>query len=162
MSKVKAKPVIDNTYKLEKFPGKGGWTYALIHDIKKVNGKYPKIKVKGTIDGYWIEDYVLMPFKREGLFLPVKADIRKKIGKEEGDRIKVVFYIDDRAFVVPDELVMCLEAEPEAYANFKKMSQGEQRLYVLWIFSAKKMETRANRIARAIERLQKGKKLYID
>jgi hypothetical protein len=162
MSKAKEKPVIDNTYKLEKFPGKGGWTFALIKDVKKVNGKFPKLKVKGTIDGFKIEDYVLMPYKRDGLFLPVRAEIRKRIGKEAGNRVKVVLYHDDRKFVIPDEFLMCLGAEPEAYVNYKKLSESEQRLYVLWIFSGKKMETRAERIGKTIERLLLGKKLYKD
>ena len=31
--KIKEEPLVDKEYLLEKFPGKGGWTYALIPKI---------------------------------------------------------------------------------------------------------------------------------
>jgi len=158
---VKSKPVpfINNTYVLKKFPGKGGWTYALLKGIKKVNGRVPKIKVKGSIDDFPIKNYTLMPY-RDGLFLPLRAEIRKKIGKQEGDKIKVVLYRDDSKFEVPEELLLCLKEEPRANSIFKTLSESEQRLYVLWIYSAKTTETRTNRIVKSLERLSGGMKLY--
>lgn len=156
----KEKPVVNNSYVLQKFPGKGGWIYALLDDVKKVNGKYPKLKVKGTIDGFPIKEYTLMPYGREGLFLPVKAEIRKKTGKDTGDKVKVVLYLDETKFRVPGELLLCLSEEPAALRFFESLSESEQRLYVLWIFGTKRMETRAQRIAKSIEKLLQKKKLY--
>ena len=77
------KPLIDNEYLLEKFSGKGGWTYAAIPEIKPDKHAYfGWVRVRGSIDGYEIRAYHLMPMGNGKLFLPVKADIRKKIGKK--------------------------------------------------------------------------------
>ncbi len=157
---MKPKPIINNTYKLHKYPGHGGWIYAVISDVKKVKGKYPKIKVKGTIDDFYISDYILMPFRTKGLFLPIRAEIRKHIGKKEGDKVKVVFYLDESKFEIPEEFLMCLKEEPRAHAFYKKLSQSEQRLYVRWIYATKKLETKTNRIVKSMKRLSKGLKLY--
>jgi Domain of unknown function (DUF1905)/Bacteriocin-protection, YdeI or OmpD-Associated len=155
------KPLVNKKYLLHKYPGKGGWIYALIPDIEKNRrGKFGSIRVKGTIDGFEIKQYTLMPWKDHGMFLPVKAEIRKKIGKTEGDTVHIKLYKDDSVFEIPDELTMCLMEEPEAYRFFLSLSQSEQRLYVVWIFGAKRVETRTNRIVKSIERLLQKKKLY--
>jgi hypothetical protein len=71
------RPLVNKTYRLEKFPGKGGWTFARIPEIlpdKKAH--FGWVKVRGTIDGYEIRKYHLMPMGNGSLFLPVKAEIR--------------------------------------------------------------------------------------
>jgi hypothetical protein len=155
------KPLVNKKYLLHKYPGKGGWIYALIADVaKNKRGKYGSIRVKGFIDDFEIKQYTLMPWKDKGMFLPVKAEIRKKIGKTEGEYVHIKLYKDDSLLEIPDELILCLLEEPEAHRFFMSLSQGEQRLYIVWIFSAKRLETRSNRIVKSIERLLQGKKLY--
>jgi hypothetical protein len=75
-------PLVNGDYLLQKFPGKGGWTYAAIPEILQ-NKKNPFgwVKVKGSVDGYELKQYKLMPMGEGRLFLPVKAAIRKKIKK---------------------------------------------------------------------------------
>lgn len=155
------KPLVNKKYQLKKYPGKGGWIYAVINEIpKKHRGKYGSVRVRGTIDDYEIKQYSLMPLKSVGLFFPIKAEIRKKIGKTEGDWIHIKLYKDDSVLEIPNELTLCLMEEPEAHRFFLSLSQSEQRLYVLWIFSAKRMETKTTRIVKSIERLLQNKKLY--
>ena len=85
------KPLVNKKYLLEKYPGKGGWTYARIPEIlQDKNTPFGWVKVMGSIDGYEIKNYHLMPMGNGQLFLPVKAAIRKKIGKETGDWVQVV------------------------------------------------------------------------
>ncbi|HRE58041.1 MAG TPA: DUF1905 domain-containing protein, partial [Candidatus Kapabacteria bacterium] len=44
-------PLVDNTYILEKFPGKGGWTYAEIHEIVQDKSKpFGWVTVRAYID----------------------------------------------------------------------------------------------------------------
>lgn len=155
------KPLVDNSYLLEKFPGKGGWTYAEIPGIekkKKVNWGW--LKVKGTIDGYQINQYHLAPMKGGGLFLPVKASIRKKIGKEAGDYVHIILYPDEAELEIPTAFELCLIEEPAAHRFFKSLSPGEQRLYIVWISAAKRENTQVERIAHAINKLLKKQKLY--
>jgi uncharacterized protein YdeI (YjbR/CyaY-like superfamily) len=92
--------------------------------------------------------------------LPVRAEIRKQIKKEEGDKVKVTLYTDDSMIEIPEEFDVCLKDEPKARQFFYGLSENEKRMYVYWISTAKKVETKANRIAKSIERLKHGLKLY--
>lgn len=155
------KPLINKKYKLEKFHGKGGWTYVRIPEISK-NKKSPFgwVKVRGTIDGFEIRKYHLMPMGKGSLMLPVKSEIRKKIKKEEGDSVHVILYPDTEPLEVPEEMLVCLQDEPEALAFFNSISESEQKYYIQWIYSAKKEETKVDRLAKTINRLLKKQKLY--
>jgi len=63
-------PLAKNRYLLEKFPGKGGWTYAAIHGIPQdKKAPFGWVRVKGTIDGYVFRHYHLMPMGNGKLFL---------------------------------------------------------------------------------------------
>jgi hypothetical protein len=155
------KPLVHKKYKLEKFPGKGGWTFARIPEIfQDKNAHFGWVKVKGSIDGYEIKKYHLMPMGNGKLFLPVKAEIRKKIKKEEGDWVHVKLYSDNEPLEVPKEMLLCLEDEPKALIFFNSLAESEQNFYIQWIYSAKKEETKVDRLAKSINRLLKGLKLY--
>jgi hypothetical protein len=154
-------PLVNKKYKLEKFPGKGGWTYARIPQILQDRNKpFGWVKVRGTIDGYEIRRCHLMPMGNGKLFLPVKAEIRKKIGRKEGDYVTVVLYPDNEPLEVPEEMLLCLEDEPAALRFFKSLSESEQNFYVQWVYAAKKEETKIDRLAKTVNRLARGLKLY--
>ena len=155
------KPLVDKKYLLEKYPGKGGWTYARIPEVLKEAGTpFGWVRVMGMIDDVEIFSYHLMPMGDGTLILPVNAYIRKRIKKEAGDTIHVVLYRDDTPLEIPGEFELCLADEPEAKRFFYQLSEGEKKYYVEWIFSAKKEETRAVRMATAINRLANGLKRY--
>lgn len=94
------------------------------------------------------------------LFLPVKAEIRKKINKKEGDYVHVLLYPDNEPLEVPEEMLWCLEDEPAALKFFRSLSESEQNFYIQWIYSAKKEETKIDRLAKTVNRLMRGLKLY--
>lgn len=155
------KPLVDKRFKLERFQGKGGWTYAHIPQILQDKSKpFGWVKVRGSIDGYEIRKCHLMPMGNGKLFLPVKAEIRKKIKKQEGDFVHVILYPDNEPMEVPDEMLLCLKDEPLALRFFNSLSESEQKFYIQWIYSAKKEETRIDRLAKTINRLMRGLKLY--
>ena len=155
------KPLVNKKYFLEKFPGKGGWTFAWLPGIlRDKNVPFGWVKVKGNIDGFEIKKYHLMPMGNGKLFLPVKAEIRKKIRKQEGDYVHVILYADNDPLEVPEEMLICLKEEPAALKFFNSLSESEQKFYIQWIYSAKKEETKIDKMAKTINRLLKGLKLY--
>ena len=58
----------------------------------------------------------------------------------------------------PDDLRAALSANPAAEGVFEAFSPAARREYVEWIVSAKRTETRAQRIAQAVEWIGEGKK----
>ena len=98
-----------------------------------------------------------MPMGNGRLFLPIKAAIRKEIGKKEGDWVRITLYADESPLEIPEELTVCLLDEPEAYNKFLLLTEGKQKMAIDWIYSAKKEETKVQRIAKTIENLLAGK-----
>ncbi len=154
-------PLIDNHYLLEKFPGKGGWTYAAIPEVlQNKETPFGWVKVKGSIDGFELKKQHLAPMGNGRLFLPVRAEIRKKIGKQAGDYVHVVLYADNEPAEVPEEMLLCLKVEPAALQFFNTLSESEKQHYTKWIYSAKTDDTRVERLAKTLDRLVKHLKFY--
>ncbi|TRX47135.1 DUF1905 domain-containing protein [Fulvivirga sp. M361] len=157
----KEEPLVNAEYLLQKFPGKGGWTYTEIPEIIQ-NKKTPFgwVKVKGSIDGYILNQYKLMPMGNGKLFLPVKAEIRKKIGKQAGDHVRVMLLPDESPLKIPKEIILCFENEPrKAYENYLNLTEGEQKTYLDWIYNAKTKDTKADRIIKMMDKLLNNQKL---
>lgn len=72
----------------------------------------------------------------------------------------VILYTDNEPLDIPEELLLCIQDEPKAWSFFNSISESEQKYYVQWIYSAKKEETKIDRMAKTINRLLKGLKLY--
>ena len=154
-------PLVNSDYLLEKYHGKGGWTYASIPEIQQnKNNPFGWVKVKGSIDDYEQKNYKLMPMGEGKLFLPVKAEIRKKIKKEAGDYVRVILYNDDSPLEIPAELIRCFDNEPPHLFNtFNAFTEGEQKAYIDWIYAAKTDNTRVNRIVKMMRNLEYNQKL---
>ncbi len=153
-------PLVNKKYLLEKYPGKGGWTYAIISEIvQDKKAPFGMVRVKGTIDSYELKSYNLMPLSNGKLFLPVRAEIRKKIGKKEGDYVHVILYSDNSPTEIPEEFLLCLMDDPKAHQLFLSYSDGEQKAFINWIYSAKTEDTKVERIAKTLDKVAKKQKI---
>jgi len=152
------KPLVDKQYLLEKFPGKGGWTFAEIPDIQIGNRAFGMLKVKGSIDGFEVTNSHLMPLGNGNLMIPIKTEIRKKIKKEVGDWVHIILYANDEPLVTLEDFLLCLHDEPEALRFYQSLNENEQQDYIKWIFSAKAEQTKVERIAKTLDRLVNNQK----
>jgi bifunctional DNA-binding transcriptional regulator/antitoxin component of YhaV-PrlF toxin-antitoxin module len=155
------KPLINKQYLIEKMEGKGGWTYVTIPDIpSSYKSKLGLIRVRGFVDSYEYKQFNLLPMKNDCMLLPLKSAVRKKIGKKEGDMVHIILYTDDSPVVIPDDIKVCLMDSPKAHQFFMSLSESNQKYYIDWIEESKKLETKIERMAKTIERLENGTKFY--
>ena len=90
----------------------------------------------------------------------VSAAIRKETGLSGGDPIRVTLTLAEtpREVVVPADLQAAFDAAPAAGTFFAGLSNSIQRFHIDSIEGAKTDETRARRVAKAVELFLAGKK----
>ncbi len=52
--------------------------------------------------------------------------------------------------VIPDNLQLAFDKNPEAFYNFKKFTRGQRKSYLYWLNQAKREETQQKRIAEIV------------
>jgi hypothetical protein len=140
-------------------------------NVVEVFGTRSRVPVRGTINGYPFRSS-LMPMgnwvagkgdsARPGPshMMPVCKALRDGAGVEPGDTVSVVMERDEaeRIVEVPPLLAKALAKSKAAQANWQKLSFTHQKEIALSIRGAKQEETRARRLAKAMDILQTGKK----
>lgn len=127
-------------------------------DVKEVFGA-KRIKVKATFDGV---EYRGSLVNMGGCYMiGLTQEIRNKLGKGFGDEVFVTLEkdVEERIVEVPEDFASAMNCSETAVATFKSLSYTAQKEYVTWITSAKRQETRAERILKAVTLLSEGKKL---
>lgn len=92
-----------------------------------------------------------------GRFLvPVSAEVRRAAGVTAGDELDVGIELDDapRTVDVPADLAAALAEAPAAAQAWEKLAYTHQKEWARSVEDAKKPETRARRIAAAVEALR--------
>lgn len=126
--------------------------------VLEVYGTKAQVKVRGTIAKFPYRGSIV-PYG--GIhYMGVKREIREAIGKSQGDWVKVVMEVDteERTVTVPEDFKQALEIYPKAREIFDNFAYTHRKEYVQWIEGAKRQETRANRIKKALEMIAGGTK----
>ncbi len=114
-------------------------------------GKRPPVTI--TVNGHsWKSRVAIM---RGRHLLGLSTANRKAAGVCTGDVVEVDVVLDaePRVVVEPPDLTEALDAMPAARAAYDRLSYSHRREHVRAIETAKKPETRARRIAAAVEKL---------
>jgi hypothetical protein len=144
------------TAKLFKDDDTSGCGVELPFDPKEAFGRV-RTPVKVTINGFTFRTTICA--MGGAYWIPVNRANRDGAGIAAGDKIAVAIQPDTMPRVVkpPADFVQALRAAPPAYPAWQKLSYSHQKEYVVAIEEAKKPETRARRIAKAVETLRRVK-----
>jgi hypothetical protein len=124
-------------------------------DVVTAFGRGKRVPVVVTIDGGY--QYRSTIASMGGRFLiSFNAETRKATGRGAGDEVDVRLDVDDapRVVEVPDDLAAELARDDAARVAWDKLSYSHQRAHAESITGAKGADTRARRVARALDALR--------
>lgn len=138
---------------------KTGWTYIRISPEQAAllkPGCRQSFRIKGKLDSLPVNALALIPMGDGSFILPLNADIRRALRKQQGHSLLVSITADAAPVEICTDLMACLEDDPHALEFFRKLPGGHQRYFSRWIESAKTNPTREKRIAMAVNALARG------
>ncbi|MGP8217503.1 MAG: YdeI/OmpD-associated family protein [Bacteroidia bacterium] len=147
--------------KISRPEGVGTWHFANVPiDVEKEFGKKGQVKVKASVNGKVFYNS-LMPHGNGKHYIVLGEQIRTQAGVKVGDTINMTIEADNRARTVelPEDFELALAKNKVALEFFSSLSYTYKKQYADWIASAKREETRADRIVKAIEKLANKEKL---
>ena len=136
--------------------GDGGGAYVFFpYDTGKEFATRGKVPVKATFNGVPYAGSLIKYGHPQHMLAVLKA-IREQTGKGPGDTIEVVVWRDEevRTLEVPAQFEKLMKKQG-LLPFFEKLSYTHRKEYCRWITEAKKEETRAKRLDKAIEMLKK-------
>lgn len=144
---------------IEKPENSGGAFVSIPFDVENVFGSRGHIKIKAWFDGHPYRGIAANMGTGCHLVI-IRKDIRAAIGKDVGDQVTVELELDneERVLEIPESLVKALTKAPKEKIFFDALSYSNRKEYCNWITSAKKEETRENRLRATMEKLKNGKK----
>ncbi|WP_400193290.1 YdeI/OmpD-associated family protein [Hymenobacter sp. B81] len=124
--------------------------------VEALGGKGVK-RVLGTLNGHYVRRG-LLPLRTGERYLMVSKALRQQAGLQLGEEVTVVLRADpDPNHVdLPDELAEGLAEWPEAAEAFARLTPGRQRNLAHYIDSAKRPDTRAQRVVGMLHQLATG------
>ena len=118
-------------------------------------GRSRHIPVRGKADGVHFQS-TCMPRKGNRHVIFLNADLRRKIGKTNGDQVSIELEYDpvSREVPIPEDVEMILAEDEAVLHEFLNGSPSDRRQFIIYILQAKHEETRLKRIRVLAERLR--------
>ena len=144
---------------LEKDPDSTVTYITIPFDVQKTFGTRARVPVRGTINGFAFRSSIF-PMGGGNHYMAVNKNLREGAKVKGGEIITVVMERDNepRTITPPDDFARALKANKTARAMWDKLSYTHRKEHVGAIEEAKKPETRARRIEKAITQLAAGQK----
>jgi Bacteriocin-protection, YdeI or OmpD-Associated/Domain of unknown function (DUF1905) len=116
-----------------------------------------RFPVVATVNGYtWRTSVARM---RGEFMVGLNRQVREGAGVQAGDTVTLELALDteERTVEVPPALAEALDNDPQAKTAFEGMAFTHRKEHARWIDEAKKEETRARRVAQAVEMIRTGR-----
>ncbi len=130
-------------------------------DTEKLFGTKGQVKIIATFDGIVVYRGSLANMGQRCHVLGLTKEIRKKINKTFGDTVNIELIRDtqERTVTIPNDAQALLDANRDAKEFFDTLSYTNRKEYIVWIESAKKVETRAKRLTEFVIKLKSKRKV---
>lgn len=140
---------------IQRLEGKMAWPVLYVpFDLEETYGTKGRLNVIITLDGHGFQG-TLLPSKH-GHYIVYNQFMKAACKKEMGDSIHIVMEpdLEPRMIEIPDDLQGILATDHVVFEEYEKLPDYMKREEVNKIQSAKKPETRQNRIQKLIEKLR--------
>jgi hypothetical protein len=146
--------LVNTKVQLQRFPGKGGWTYAPLPSVpfEKKNA-FGWAKVNGFIDDYRLTNHSVMPMSNGMLFFAVRAEIRKAIKKQAGDTVHIRLFMDDANPELPGDISAAFSKQKKALQFFEQLAAHNRSAYLNYVNAACDEKDRKKRIGYMMDEL---------
>ena len=140
--------------------GRGGCFCLVPAAITAALGTRAQLRVRGTLNGCAFNSSMAPMGSGQHALLVHKAT-RETLGLLPGDVVHIAFARDttERVVDIPHDLAAALAGTPAAEATFAALAYTHRKEYAAWVAEAKRPETRARRVAKAVEILLAGQKI---
>ena len=152
-------PLVQGRFPVQRFPGKGGWTYVLLPPLAlRQNLPFGWVVVDGVIDEVPLRQVKLMGMGGGRHFLALNAALRKRLKKGDGDEVLLRLEESVTTAEVPDELLACFaEAPKKAYTNWLALPATTRKQHLDRIYATADLDRRAERIVVLLASLSTAK-----
>jgi|SRR5262245_1841624 len=132
-------------------------------DVFEAFGTRSRLAVKGEIKGFPFRSSIF-PMGGGKFYMVVNREMREGAKVKAGETVEFVMEKDDepRVIATPPDLLKALSARKSAKAAWDKLSYSHRKEYINAIEEARKPETRARRIAKAVEMIAPISKLLVE
>lgn len=143
---------------LKKHEGSEALIIDIPFDVEQTFGTRARVPVRGTIKGFAFRSSIF-PTGKGYHYMVVNKATREGAGVKSGDTVSIVIERDEEPRIItpPADLARALKSNRAAQSAWEKLSYSHQKEHARAIEEARRPETRARRIERAIEQLSAKK-----